>query len=108
VEAGKAKGTTTAASGDPRTVGELGSSIDGLVASPTPRTQEQKRASPQLLLFAHRCNEMAERIRVGEVPFVFGVDVLYDASIWSGLSDRFGDDVCQRIMADAFLARPPA
>jgi hypothetical protein len=44
VEAGKAKGTTTAASGDPRIVDELGSSIDGLVASPTPRTQAENSA----------------------------------------------------------------
>jgi hypothetical protein len=72
------------------------------------RQRADARATGQLDLFAARCNQMAERIRAGEVPFVFGVDVLYDASIWSGLSDRFGDDVCQRIMADAFLGRAEA
>lgn len=56
-----------------------------------------------LKLFAARCRQMVERVNAGAVPFIWAVDCLYDAAVWSGLADDLGDDVVQRVMADAFM-----
>lgn len=57
----------------------------------------------RLELFAVRCRQMAGRVNAGAVHFVWAIDVLYEASIWSGLSDDVGDDAVQQIMARAFM-----
>jgi hypothetical protein len=60
----------------------------------------------QMDLFAVRCSEMVERIAAREVRFIDGVDILYDAAIWSGLADSAGDDAVQRVLAAAFISAP--
>lgn len=57
----------------------------------------------RLELFAVRCQQMVERVNAGAVPFIWGVDCLYDAATWSGLIDDLGDDAVQATMADAFV-----
>jgi hypothetical protein len=54
-------------------------------------------------LFAVRCDEIAARVAAGLLPIVDGVDLLYEAAIWSGLADAVGDDRVQQIMSDAFM-----
>jgi hypothetical protein len=69
-------------------------------------SSEHSRA--QLKLFAIRCGDMVERIAAGEVRFIDGVDLLYDAAVWSGLADGVGDDAVQHVMAAAFTPLRPA
>jgi hypothetical protein len=67
------------------------------------------RTNAQLKLFAIRCSQMVERIAAGEIAFIDGVDLLYDAAVWSGLVDGVGDDAVQDVMAAVFAnARKPA
>jgi hypothetical protein len=54
-------------------------------------------------LFAVRCQQMAELVDAGHVPFIWGVDVLYDAAQASGFANSVGDDVVQAMMRDAFM-----
>ena len=66
------------------------------------------RCQRRLELFGIRCRQMVERVNSGAVPFILAVDCLYEAAIWSGLADDVGDDIVQRVMADAFRqARRP-
>jgi hypothetical protein len=79
----------------------LGSAIEN---SDTDADQARQR----LDLFAGRCRQMVECINAGAVPFIWGIDCLYDAAVWSGLADDVGDDAIQAAMADAFMgARRP-
>lgn len=64
-------------------------------------------ARQRLELFAVRCRQMVERVNAGAVPFVWAVDCLYEASIWSGLADDLGDDAVQAVMHNAFVGRTP-
>jgi hypothetical protein len=57
----------------------------------------------RLKLFTVRCEQMASRVRAGAVPFVWGVDTCYEASIWAGLNDDVGDDAVQAAMSRAFM-----
>jgi hypothetical protein len=59
----------------------------------------------QLVLFQYRCQEVAEKVNAGVMPFVDGVDLLYSAAVWSGLSESVGDDAVQKIMHDTFRGR---
>jgi len=68
-----------------------------------PDVPAEDPARRQLGLFAVRCDEIADRIAAGTLPFIEGVDLLYSAAIWSGLTDSVGDDQVQQVMADAFL-----
>jgi hypothetical protein len=34
--------------------------------------------------------------------FLDAVDLAYDAAVASGLVEKYGDDVCQLVLADAF------
>jgi hypothetical protein len=65
---------------------------------------ERQRAL--LDLFGTRCHELAERVRLGVLPFFEGVDLAYSAAIWSGLTDAVGDDAVQAVMAEAFMGVP--
>jgi hypothetical protein len=56
----------------------------------------------QIELFAIRSAELAERVYAGRMLFLDGVDLLFDAAIWSGLVDEIGVDDVQRLMAAAF------
>jgi hypothetical protein len=46
---------------------------------------------------------MVDRVNADAIPFIWAVDVLYEAALWSGLSDDVGDDVVQSIIARAFM-----
>jgi hypothetical protein len=57
----------------------------------------------RLKLFTVRCEQMADRVRAGAVPFVWAIDTCYEASIWAGLNDDVGDDAVQAAMSRAFM-----
>jgi hypothetical protein len=61
-----------------------------------------QRTDPLELLF-ERATALAERSENGSLPFIEAVDMAYSAAEWSGLVDRFGDDVVQLVLADAFV-----
>jgi len=65
---------------------------------------EQTRSDPLDILFERSC-VLADRARDGSLQFIEGVDMAYSAAEWSGLVDRFGDDVVQLVLADAFGGR---
>jgi hypothetical protein len=68
----------------------------------------KSRAAKQLELFALRCLEIADRVAAGEVAFLDGIDLLYEAARWGGLVESVGDDIIQGTMAAAFAnARRP-
>jgi len=60
--------------------------------------------APLDLLF-ERTRVLTERVRDGNLPFIEAVDLAYSAAYWSGLVERYGDDVVQRVLADAFGGR---
>jgi hypothetical protein len=59
---------------------------------------------PLDLLF-DRAQSLAARTKTGSLPFIEAVDMAYSAADWSGLVDRYGDDVVQLVLADAFGSR---
>jgi hypothetical protein len=63
--------------------------------------------SRQLARFAERASELADRVAAGRLRFVDGVDIAYEAAVWSGLSDDVGDDAVQRVLATAFATARP-
>lgn len=56
----------------------------------------------RLDLFALRSREMVERVDAGLISFTDAVDLLYSASVWSGLSQDVGDDLVQQTLHRAF------
>jgi hypothetical protein len=56
----------------------------------------------QLNIFAARCHTLAERVAAGQMRLIDAADMLQSAAELSGLADVAGDDVVQRVMADAF------
>jgi hypothetical protein len=60
-------------------------------------------ARQRLDLFRARCHDLIERVNVGSIGFIEGVDLAYSAAIWSSLVDDVGDDAVQAVMRDAFL-----
>ena len=60
------------------------------------------QSDPLDLLFRRSC-VLADRARGKTLQFIDAVDMAYSAAEWSGLVDRYGDDVVQLILADAFL-----
>lgn len=64
-----------------------------------------KAAAHPLDLLFERANALADRARDGSLPFIDAVDMAYSAADWSGLVDRYGDDVVQLVLADAFGGR---
>jgi hypothetical protein len=61
----------------------------------------QSRPDPLDVLFERSCI-LADRVRDGSLQLIDAVDMAYSAAEWSGLVDRFGDDVVQLVLADAF------
>ena len=57
------------------------------------------------LLFVRACT-VAERVSLGQIRFIDGVDLCYSAADWSGVIDHYGDDVVQNILAQAFMGVP--
>jgi hypothetical protein len=57
-------------------------------------------------LLLERASTLAARARDGSLPFLDAVDMAYSAADMAGLVDRFGDDVVQAVLADAFGGRP--
>ena len=57
---------------------------------------------PLELLFEKSCI-LADRVRFGDLPLIDAVDMAYSAADFAGLVDRYGDDVVQKVMADAFF-----
>jgi len=64
---------------------------------------EREESDPLYVLF-ERCCALADRVRDGSLQFIDGVDMAYSAAEWSGLVDRFGNDVVQLVLVDAFMA----
>jgi hypothetical protein len=62
--------------------------------------------APLDLLF-ERANLLAKRARDGNLPFIDAVDLACNAAGWAGLVERYGDDVVQVDLADAFARRRP-
>jgi hypothetical protein len=68
----------------------------------------------QLEIFAVRACDLADRVAVGEIPFLDAIDISYDAALWadlpnaieaSGLIDTrvlTGDDIVQAVLAASF------
>ena len=63
-----------------------------------------KFADRKLAVFTRNCRLLAERVAVGQLRLIDAADMLQSAAELSGLSEVVGDDVVQRIMADAFTA----
>ena len=63
-------------------------------------------ADPLELLY-ERSAILADRVLSGQLPFIDAVDMAYSAAEWSGLVDRFGDDLIQLVLADAFVGVRP-
>jgi hypothetical protein len=49
---------------------------------------------------------MARRVLSGEVDFIDAVDACYSAADWAGLVQRYGDDLVQAVLAEAFMCIP--
>lgn len=65
------------------------------------QNQTCKTDHPLDLLF-DRTVALVSRTRDGTLSFVDAVDMAYSAADWAGLVDRYGDDVVQLVLADAF------
>jgi hypothetical protein len=63
------------------------------------------KAAHPLDLFFERITALASRAQNGSLPFIDAVDMAYSAAEWSGLVDRYGDDLVQLVLADAFGGR---
>jgi hypothetical protein len=63
-----------------------------------------KTEHPLDLLF-DRAATLADRASNGSLRFLDAVDLAYSAADFAGLVDRYGDDVVQLVLADAFGAR---
>jgi hypothetical protein len=87
----------------PRTAGAGLQGIDPTAGAIDPGNNADDLARQRLELFAVRCRQMAERVNAGAAPFIWAVDCLYEAAVWSGLADDLGDDAVQATMAAAFM-----
>jgi hypothetical protein len=72
------------------------------IASAVMRIALSETADPLDLLY-ERSVTLADRVLSGQLPFIDAVDIAYSAAEWSGLVDRFGDDLIQLVLADAFI-----
>jgi hypothetical protein len=59
-----------------------------------------------LEVFRERAREVADRVRAKNLSFIDGVDLIYSAAVWSGLSDHYGDDAIQALLVEAFMNVP--
>jgi hypothetical protein len=54
-------------------------------------------------LLADRCKTLAERVRIGNLPFIEAIDFAYSAADFAGLVEIYGDDRIQTVLASAFM-----
>jgi hypothetical protein len=57
------------------------------------------------LLYVRTCT-LAERVASGELGFIDAVDMAYSAADWAGVVQRYGDDLVQAVLAEAFICVP--
>jgi hypothetical protein len=67
-------------------------------------TAHDPQLSAQLQLFVIRAAEIFGRVLAGRMLIIDAADLLYDASIASGLDASVGTDTVQKIMAAAFAS----
>jgi len=67
--------------------------------------KHQNLISDPLGLLFDRASTLAARTRDGSLPFIDAVDMAYSAADMAGLVERFGDDVVQVVLAEAFGGR---
>jgi hypothetical protein len=68
-------------------------------------TATAKKTDP-LDLLAERSRAMARRVLSGDVDFIDAVDACYSVADWAGLVRRYGDDLIQAALAEAFMNVP--
>ena len=62
----------------------------------------ERHITRQLAILTQRSFELADRVAIGELELIDGVDMALEAARWSGLTESVGDDVVQAILAEAF------
>jgi hypothetical protein len=62
----------------------------------------ERHITRQLAILTLRSFELADRVAVGELELIDGVDMALEAARWSGLTESIGDDAVQAILAEAF------
>jgi len=62
----------------------------------------ERHITRQLAILTLRSFELADRVAVGELELIDGVDMALEAALWSGLTESVGDDVVQAILTEAF------
>jgi hypothetical protein len=62
----------------------------------------ERHITRQLAILTLRSFELADRVAVGELKLIDGVDMALEAARWSGLTESIGDDAVQAILAEAF------
>jgi hypothetical protein len=63
--------------------------------SASPKKIEKAPPVHPLDLLHDCCLTLADRVEVGDLPFIDAVDLAYSAADFAGLVDRFGDDLVQ-------------
>jgi hypothetical protein len=58
---------------------------------------------PSLEIFYQRAFEMAQRVQQGGISLNDGVDMLHSAAAWAGLTEKYGEDEIQDLMARAII-----
>jgi hypothetical protein len=85
------------------------SEIDQLarVNSENTRKQDAKQAAVAAMaeIFADRCHAFANRVALGNLALIEGVDACQSAADISGLTDMIGVDAVQAILVAAFMRR---
>jgi hypothetical protein len=67
-------------------------------------TAHDHQLTAQIDLFAIRGAEIFDRVLTGHMLMCDAADILYDASVASGLEASIGTDQVQRLMAAAFAS----
>jgi hypothetical protein len=62
----------------------------------------ERHITRQLAILTQRSFELADRVAVGELELIDGVDMAFEAARWSGLTETIGNDAVQAILAEAF------
>jgi len=60
-------------------------------------------ADPPLDLLFERCCQLADRVEDGTLGFLDAVDMAWSAAEFAGTIDRTGPDLCQWVLACAFV-----
>jgi hypothetical protein len=62
----------------------------------------ERHVTRQMAIFVVRSFELADRVAIGELELIDGVDMAIEAARWSGLAASIGDDTVQEILHEAF------